>query len=147
MTSMSNDIFLDTNILVYLYDGADLQKQQRAFTVVDQLISFGQAVISPQVMAEFYVATTRAKRPLLTPEEAVERVHHFSAACKVVEVTGLITLEALRGTQGYQFSFWDAQIWATAKLNQIPVIYSEDFATNATIDGIKFINPLADESE
>lgn len=144
---MNSDIFLDTNILVYLYDGADPQKQQRALAVVDQSIGLGQAVISPQVMAEFYVATTRVKRPLLTPEEAVERVHHFWAACKVVELTGLITLEALRGTQDYQISFWDAQIWATAKLNQIQFIYSEDFATNATIEGVKFINPLVGELE
>lgn len=144
---MSSDIFIDTNILVYLYDGADLAKQQRALTAVDQLIHLGQAVISPQVMAEFYVATTRANRLLLTPPEAVERVHHFWAACKVVELTGLITLEALRGTQDHQMSFWDAQIWATAKLNQIQIIYSEDFATNATIEGVKFINPLTDELE
>jgi predicted nucleic acid-binding protein len=142
---MSNGIFLDTNILVYLYDGADPLKQQRALAAVDQVISSGQAVISPQVMAEFYVATTRVKRPLLTPADAVERVHHFWVVCKVVEVTGLITLEALRGTQDYQMSFWDAQIWATAKLNQVQFIYSEDFATNSTIEGVKFINPLAQE--
>jgi len=28
----------------------------------------------------------------------------------------------------HHMSYWDAQIGATAKLNQIPVIFSEDFS-------------------
>ena len=57
-------------------------------------------------------------------------------------MTGAIVLEAIRGVKEYQLSFWDAQIWATAKLNQIPVVYSEDFNVGAIIEGVRFINPL-----
>jgi len=32
--------------------------------------------------------------------------------------------------------------WATARLNQIPLIYSEDFKSNTIIEGIRFMNPL-----
>ncbi len=56
----------------------------------------------------------------------------------------MIVLEAARGVRDYQFSFWDAQIWATARLNQIPTIYSEDFNVNSAIEGVRFLNPLSD---
>jgi predicted nucleic acid-binding protein len=42
-------------------------------------------------------------------------------------------------------SYWDAQIWATARLNQVPVVFSEDFNTGSLIEGVRFINPLANE--
>jgi predicted nucleic acid-binding protein len=37
---------------------------------------------------------------------------------------------------------WDAQIWATARLNQIPVVLSEDFSDGAVIEGIRIVNPF-----
>jgi predicted nucleic acid-binding protein len=42
-------------------------------------------------------------------------------------------------------SLWDAQVWATAKLNQIPVVLSEDFASGSVIEGVLFENPFASE--
>ncbi len=40
-------------------------------------------------------------------------------------------------------SFWDAQVWATAKLNQIPVVLSQDFASGSVIEGVQSENPFA----
>ncbi len=42
-------------------------------------------------------------------------------------------------------AFWDAQIWATAKLNQIPVVLSQGFASGSVIEGVLFENPFAGE--
>jgi predicted nucleic acid-binding protein len=42
----------------------------------------------------------------------------------------------------YQLAYWDAQIWATAKLNQIPTILSEDFQHKRRIEGVEFRNPF-----
>lgn len=53
-----------------------------------------------------------------------------------------MVLEALRGVRVHQMPYWDAQLWATARLNQIPVIFSEDFSTGATLEGVRFVNPL-----
>jgi predicted nucleic acid-binding protein len=81
----------------------------------------------------------------LTPAEAEKRLRHYLAACQVVPVTQLISLEALRGTQVHHLQFWDAQIWATARLNQIVDVYSEDFNSGAIVEGVRFTNPLADD--
>jgi len=45
------------------------------------------------------------------------------------------------------FSYWDAQIWATARLNQIPIVLSEDFAHGRRIEGVRFLNPFLPEVE
>jgi predicted nucleic acid-binding protein len=142
---MNDRVFIDTNILVYLYDSLEPEKQERAMLVVDRLIRTARATISPQVVGEFFQATTRPSRPLLTHAEAGERLRHYLAACQVVPVTQLIALEALRGSQIHGFQFWDAQIWATARLNQIVDVYSEDFNVGAIVEGVRFTNPLAED--
>jgi len=63
----------------------------------------------------------------------------------VVDVTRLIILQAIRGVETHKFGFWDAQIWATARLNQISEVYSEDFNSGAIIEGVQFTNPLTNE--
>ena len=42
-------------------------------------------------------------------------------------------------------SYYDAQIWAVARLNQVPVIFSEDFNSNSVLDGVRFVNPFSAE--
>lgn len=141
---MNGRVLIDTNILVYIYDPLDTTKQAQAIAVTDRLIRSSKAVISTQIMGEFFMATTRARRLLLTPAEALERMRNYLAACHVVDITRLIILEAIRGVETHHFQFWDAQIWATARLNQIEEIYSEDFASGSIVEGVRFTNPFTD---
>jgi hypothetical protein len=45
-------------------------------------------------------------------------------------------LEAVRGVQRYRLSYWDALIWATAKLNGVPNVLSEDFNTGSQLEAV-----------
>jgi predicted nucleic acid-binding protein len=54
-------------------------------------------------------------------------------------------LEAVRGVRDHQLAYWDAQIWATARLNQVPLVLSEDFSNGAVIEGVRFVNPFASD--
>ena len=63
----------------------------------------------------------------------------------IFDLTPMVVLEALRGVRDYQLSYYDAQVWATARLNQVPVIFSEDFNSNATLEGVRFVNPFASD--
>lgn len=49
--------------------------------------------------------------------------------------------EVLRGVQEHNFSYYDAQVWAAARLGQVAGILSEDFNTGATIEGVQFVDP------
>lgn len=141
---MTAKFFVDTNILIYAYDTSNPDKQTAALQTLDRLVTSGTGVISTQVLAEFFVMVTSDRKfpNALSIVEAGNRIQNYILAWEVVEVTGAIVLEAIRGVKEYQLSFWDAQIWATAKLNQIPVVYSEDFNVGAIIEGVRFINPL-----
>ena len=54
----------------------------------------------------------------------------------------MVMLEALREVRDHQLSYYDAQIWAAARLNQVPVIFSEDFNSRANSDLIYAKNRL-----
>jgi len=140
---MSDSIFLDSNVLVYAYDRSEPAKQKRAMEVLKRLGESGDGVISIQVLAEFFVSVTRKIAAPLSVVEASERVQNLLAAWTVVDLTGLIVLEAVRGIRDHSFHYWDAQIWATARLNQIPVLFSEDLSPDSIVEGVRFVNPFA----
>ncbi|MFQ5857315.1 MAG: PIN domain-containing protein [Anaerolineae bacterium] len=142
---MSDRVFVDTNVLVYAYDRSEPDKQQRALEILDRLVMSDNGVISTQVLAEFFVAVTRKIAAPLTVTEAGERVKNHLQSWTVVDLTGMVVLEATRGVRDHQFNFWDAQIWAAARLNQIAVIFSEDFSVGAVTEGVRFVNPFAED--
>jgi len=65
--------------------------------------------------------------------------------CPVYDLTPMIILEALRGVRDHQLSCYDAQIWASARLSQVPVVFSEDFSRDPNLqilEGVHFVNPF-----
>jgi predicted nucleic acid-binding protein len=139
-------ILLDTNVLVYAHDPAELVRQQQASLVLNELRLRGNGVISAQCLAEFFNAITRPKRnnpPRLTPVEALNQAHLLSTAFEIYDLTRFTVLEAGRGVRDHQLSYFDAQVWATARLNQVPVVFTEDFQDGQILEGVQFINPFA----
>jgi predicted nucleic acid-binding protein len=139
---MSDRVLVDSNVLVYAYDRAAAAKQRQAVKVLDHLVTTSSGVLSTQVLGEFFVTVTRKIAYPLSLREAEIRLHNLLRAWPVIELTALIVLEAARGVREHRFSFWDAQIWAAAKLNQIPFVFSEDFSDGRVTEGIQFINPF-----
>jgi len=137
-------VFVDTNILVYAHDAADPTKQSRAIAALSHLHDTGRGRLSTQVLGELYCIVTKGQKPLVKTAEAREQVERLSRSWHVLDVTPMIVLEALRGAAAHRMPYWDAQLWATARLNQIPTIFSEDFNTGASLGGVRFVDPLAD---
>jgi predicted nucleic acid-binding protein len=140
---MTAEYLVDTNVLVYAYDHGEPKKQAQAVATLRHLVAAGKGRLSAQVLAEFYRATTAKIAPALTPVEAHRQVDILLRTWPVVPITPLIVLEAARGVRDHRMAYWDAQIWATARLNQIPVVLSEDFTTGAVVEGVRFMNPFA----
>ena len=136
-------ILVDTNLLVYAHDRGEYRKQERAIETLRGLQLTAGAILSAQCLGEFFRAVTRGPQPKLTLEEAALQVDLLARAWPVLDVTPQIVLEAVRGVQDHQLAYWDAQVWATARLNQIPVIFSEDFAVGSILEGVRFVNPFA----
>ena len=140
---MNDRIFVDTNLLVYAYDRSEPEKQRRALRILDRLVLAGIGVIDTQIIAEFFVAVTRKISAPLSVDEAYQRIQNYVRAWPVLGMSEMVVLEAARGVRDHQFSFWDAQVWAAARLNQIPVVFSEDFNSGSVIEGVSFVNPFS----
>ena len=138
---------LDTNVLAYSIDQRFEDKRRRALDVIEQLAGLESAALSVQVLAEFFNVSTRKLVPPLSAEEAIDKMEVFMQLFPAFALTPLIVTEAARGVQNHRFSYYDAQLWATARLNQIPLIFSEDFNTGSTIEGVQFVNPFEEGFE
>lgn len=142
---MAGRILVDTNILLYAYDRGETAKQPLALTLLDRLVEHDLGVLTPQVLAEFFVNVTKKLRPPLTIEEAYIRIQNYLLSWEILDITGAIVLEAIRGARTYHMTYWDAQVWASARLNQIPIVFSEDFGDGVMIEGVKFVNPFGSD--
>ena len=134
-------ILVDTNLLVYLYDPGDPVKQTQAQCTLDRLEKEGQGCLSVQSLSEFISVAIRKLG--LTPGDALRQAELWSRLWPIFDLTPIIVLEAARGVRDYSFSYYDAQIWAAARLNQVPLIFSEDFDSGAVLEGVRFVNPFA----
>jgi predicted nucleic acid-binding protein len=139
---MNGSCLVDTNVLVYAYDRAEPTKQKRARNILDWLESRDCATVSTQILGEFFWIVTRKLVEPLTLREAYTELERHLRSWRTFEITRAVVLEAGRGCMHYQMPFWDAQIWATAKLNQIPQVLSEDFQHGRAIEGVEFMNPF-----
>jgi predicted nucleic acid-binding protein len=139
-----NRILVDTNVLVYAYDLSEPTKQLQAIELLDELVRCRQGVISTQVVSEFFSAVTRKIGQPLSLEEAKESVHNYLFSWDVLSLDRTILLGAVAGTCEHRLNYWDALIWATARVHQIGIIFSEDFNSGMVLEGVRFVNPFAE---
>lgn len=49
-------------------------------------------------------------------------------------------LEAARSAYDHGLAYYDAKIWAAEWLNQVTLVFSEDFSDGQMLEGVRFIN-------
>lgn len=133
--------FLDTNVLVYLFDADAPDKQEQARALLQAEVANGRAVLSTQVLQEFYVAVTRKlARPLdaLTAEAALRCL----AELPVTPVDSALVLRAAQRSRTDNLSFWDSLIVETALQSGAKVLYSEDLQHGRVVEGMQIVNPF-----
>ena len=135
---------LDTNVLVYGFDSAEPDKQRRALETVERVGLARSGALPAQALAEFCRVALGKLDPPLSPAETYRQIELYERAFPVVPLTPAVVLEAVRGVRDHAFSYFDAQIWAAARLGRIAVVLSEDFPTGATVEGVTFVNPLTE---
>ena len=134
--------FLDTNVLVYLFDDDEPRKQQRAWEVFE-LAASGDAITSTQVLQEFYVTATRKLATPVPPEEA-ELVVRQLARLPIVEVDSSLVLSAIGSSRRHRISFWDALIVQAALAGGCRRLLTEDLQAGSRFETLTVENPFAD---
>ncbi len=136
-------VFLvDTNIFVYSLDSRDGWKRTRAIEVLNILGRMDTGVVTPQVLGEFFVTSTRRIPEPLSVPEAGRLVTDMARSWPVFDLTPGIVLEAIEGVQRHGMSYWDATLWATAKFHEVPYILTEDYRDGALVEGVRYLNPM-----
>lgn len=142
---MSARFLLDTNVLVYAQDKDEPERQHRAIDLLERIQVGPQAVaVSTQVLGEYFSVVSRRFSDALSVDVIADQIRRFMEMFDVVTTDANVVLEAIRGVSRYRLSFYDAQIWAAARLNGIPVVLSEDFTDGQEIEGVRFANPFAE---
>jgi predicted nucleic acid-binding protein len=137
---MSARTFLDTNVLVYLFDNDEPAKQQRASETL-QSSELGELVLSTQVLSEFYVTVTRKLARALDPTlagEAVDWLGSFS----VVSTDTTLVKSAIQLSQSAQLSYWDGLVVAAAGRAGCERLLSEDLSDGQRIGSVHVENPF-----
>ena len=141
------EILLDTNVLVYVFDRAEMKKRALAVTVVRELQNRALGCLSIQCLSEFFNATTRGTSPKLKIDDALNYTQDYLFAFPTFPLTQSIVLAAARGVRDHLLPFYDGQIWASALINEVPVVFSEDFQDGRILEGVRFVNPFAETFE
>lgn len=136
-------VFIDTNVLVYLFDADAPEKQAKARELYAELALTGRALLSTQVLQEFYVTVTRKLGVPLPAEQAEQIVEEFTQL-PLVQVDGPMVLRAIARHRRHQHSFWDALIIEAALSAGAERLLSEDLQHGRTVDGIRIENPFLD---
>ncbi len=137
---MTERVFLDTNILVYADDLDAGAKRETARKIIERTIRARTAVLSTQVLQEYFVVATRK---LGVAADPARRKIQLLATSDVVqvgvpEILGAIDLHRLHG-----ISFWDALILRSAATAGCARVLTEDLQHGSTIDGVRVENPFA----
>jgi predicted nucleic acid-binding protein len=131
--------FIDTNILVYADDAFDPRKQQLALDLLVDLRARQEAVLSTQVLREYFVTATRKLG--LDAHVARQRVTQFGRFERI-QPTLVMLLAAMDVQQNHSLSFWDALIVQTASAARCGVLCSEDMQAGARIGNVLIVNPF-----
>ncbi len=137
---MSDSVFVDTNVLVYLFDRDAPGKQRR----VRELLAAEapHLTLSTQVLAEFYVTVTRKLARPLPAGEAEAAVAEF-CTLKVVSVEAALVRAGISRARRDRMSLWDALIIEAALAGQCERLLSEDFQDGRVFDGyLTVANPF-----
>lgn len=135
-------IFADTNVFVYAVDHREGHKRVQAAELWDALALRDDAIISAQVASEFANTLMRLWADSRVVDEVVARL---DLSVRILPVMPSTVRLALAGVSRFGFSFYDAQIWASAREWGAPTVISEDFTDGLVADDVRFVNPFAEE--
>lgn len=138
---MSDRVFVDTNVFVYLFDGDTPDKQSLARELLRELSKSAIVVLSTQVLQEFYVSVLRKLETPLPPEEARKATQDLSAYT-VVQVDTPLIFRAIELSQSETLSLWDALIVRAATEAGCVRLLSEDLQDGRSFGGMRVENPF-----
>lgn len=138
---MSDRVFVDTTVLVYLRDSTEPEKQRRCAEWMGRLWDTGDGRSSTQVLNEYYVTVTSKLVPGMPADEAREDVLALAAWDPLAPDQDLME-DAWDIEDRWGFSFWDALVVAAARRLGCSILLTEDLRDGQDLDGVVVHSPF-----
>lgn len=135
---MTDRIFIDTNLWVYLFSD-DIEKRRAICELIRD--NFKTIHVSSQVLGELFNVLT--KKNITGLEKAQKIVDRISYDFFVLSIDKEIVKDAITVKLRYGYSYWDSLIIASALKVEVRILYSEDLHHNHSIENkLKILNPF-----
>jgi len=138
---MSDRVFLDTNIVVYLFDDDSPERQARAAEILRADGETMELVLSTQVLQEFYVAVTRKLERPVAKDDALLAVQSL-IELTVTQLDPDMIVSAIELSQAHTISFWDALIVEAALSSGCQRLLTEDMQDGRRFGELLVENPF-----
>ena len=137
---------VDTNVLVYRFDGRFPEKQKIATAILRRGIAADSVRVPHQAIVEFIAASTRIIRghAILSLAEALREAEEFLKQFTVLYPTEAMLRQAIRGCVTYQLSWFAAHLWSYAEHYGIEEIFTEDLQHDRLYGTVRIVNPFLD---
>lgn len=137
---MSAASLLDTNVIIYLLDGSQPEKYQRAEQLIEAGLCDHRCCISQQVVQEtLNVATQKLN---FSTEDAQRLFDYTLLPLSEVVPMAQLYRRGLTVKSRYQYSFYDSLIIAAALEIGCKTLYSEDLQHGQRIEQLTIENPF-----
>jgi len=136
---MTANVFVDTNVLIYAVDQADLQKQQAAQAWRQWLWETNRGRISFQVLQEFYV---NAIKKQLSAQAEIRKEIEDLMTWQPIPLDASVIARAWKIEDRYRISLWDSLIIAAARVADCRYLLTEDLQRGQELDGVMIVDPF-----
>jgi predicted nucleic acid-binding protein len=135
-------VFVDTNVLVYVFDPDAMAKQRCARNLVIDHLGAGTLTLSTQVLLKFYWTVTR-KPEIPLPHAVAAGFARQLLAAHVVTPSADLVVAAMERSDASPLSIWDALILEAAESCGASVLYTEDKHLLSVSSGMEIVDPFA----
>ena len=135
---MNDRIFLDTNMIIYMYSEDEIKKRD----AVCNFVNYNACFASTQIFSE--ASNVWFKKYSLTKSQIIKYLNEIELICDDILLVQRKTIDkALDLKDQYGYSYYDSLVLSSALEANCNVILTEDMSNTQIIDGkLKIVNPF-----
>ena len=135
---MNDRIFLDTNMIIYMYSEDEIKKRDTVFA----LVNYNNCFVSTQILSE--ASNVWFKKYDWNKMQITKYLNGIESVCDEILIIQRKTIDkALELKERYSYSYYDCLILASAFEANCSIILTEDMSHNQIIDGkLQIVNPF-----
>lgn len=138
---MTERVFVDTNIIVYVFDSGHAAKRALASEWLQLLWNKQSGRTSTQVLNELYVTLTRKLPKPMSTHHAWDVVESLFA-WNPQPVDRELLMRGREIEQRYRLSWWDSLIVAAAQLQECDILLSENLQPGMKLGRVTVRSPF-----